>query len=164
MPQIGLGILLWLILAVLGGVLVCLHSVVYHLLRCHAAQCQGLADFSRLAEAVVDTLGRINAGLVQVHERYLVLHKEATAAAARPAKLPWGETTCANCRSPDRLGRVASELSGCLSPFAEVLLTSEQRQKIEQALKLTKEVLQQGPTGVLGVVRSGEHAAASPTL
>ena len=68
MAEIGLGVLLRLILAALGAVLVCLHSVVYHLLRCHAAQRRGLWEFRQLVETIQDTLTRVNAGLVQVHE------------------------------------------------------------------------------------------------
>ena len=77
MAEIGLGVLLWLIIVVLGAVLVCCHSVVYHLLRCHSAQCRGLWEFGQLVESIQDTLTRVNAGLVQVHERYLILQRDA---------------------------------------------------------------------------------------
>ena len=141
MTDTGIGVLLWLILAALGAVLVCLHSVVYHLLRCHAAQCRGLWEFRQLVDSIQDTLTRVNAGLVQVHERYLILQRDAKKIPAREKGFlfgphPWppeGGVRDAICG-----------LSRSLPPGGNLALSEVQVEKLREALHLTREVQEEG--------------------
>ena len=140
MAEIGIGVLLWLILAVLGGVLICCHSAVYHLLRCYHTVGRGLEEFRQLAVEIQSTLLRVNAGLVQVHERYLILQ--------RTAKFE------AKCRAglvllPPPGHGVSSAVDGItrsLSPLGTLDLTPLQEANLREALRLVKEVDDAGVT------------------
>jgi len=134
MAEIGIGILLWIILAALGGVLVCLHSVVYHLLRCHATQTRSLGEFEHLALNIEDTLVRVNAGLVQVHERYLILQRTSQFREdCRRGRFLFGPPGHGVSAAVDGISR-------SLPPGGNLTLTGEQEEKLRGALKLVKEV------------------------
>ena len=138
MAEVGIGVLLWFILAALGGVLVCCHSVVYHLLRSHAAQCRGFADFQHLSESIQNTIQRVNAGLVQVHERYLILQRDVKYGKdCRAGKYLFGPPGHGVSSAVDGLSR-------SLPPGGNLDLTEEQDAKLTEALRLTKEVRDSG--------------------
>ena len=139
MAEIGLGVLLWLIVVILGAVLVYCHSAVWHLLRCHASCNQGLWEFRQLVDSIQDTLLRVNAGLVQVHERYLILHRDA--------KKPSSTRPRQRDRSvgPTEHG-LAAAIDGISSAIAadvstgDLYLSQEQIGKLREALALTQQV------------------------
>ena len=137
MLDFGSGVLLWLIVVILGAVLVYCHSAVWRLIRCHHACSTALWEFRQVVDSIQDTLLRVNAGLVQVHERYLILHRDAKKPLAKRARdHPVGPTEHGIAAA---IGWISSAIATDGST-GDLYLSEEQIGKLREALALAQQV------------------------
>ena len=133
----GSGVVLWLIVVILGAVLVYCHSAVWHIIRCHHACSSALFEFRQLVDGIQDTLLRVNGGLVQVHERYLILHRDAKRPLPKRARdHPVGPTehglSAAICWISSAIATDGST--------GDLYLSEDQTGKLREALALVQQV------------------------